>query len=73
MKRSSNTLIVGTVSAVIVGIWVAAVEASSPVPQKDSFTLDVMKVTRVNGCTVEAESATVRFKIGSPQFCYQYD
>jgi hypothetical protein len=40
--------------------------ASSQAPQKDLFAIHITKVKRVNeGCTVDAESATVRFKIRS--------
>jgi hypothetical protein len=40
--------------------------ASSQVAQKSLFALHVTKVKRVNdGCTVDAESPTVRFKLSS--------
>jgi hypothetical protein len=40
--------------------------ASSQVSQKDLFDLHVSKIKRVNeGCTVDAESPTVRFTISS--------
>jgi hypothetical protein len=42
------------------------VVASSQVPKKDQFMIHITKIKRVNeGCTVDAESATVRFKISS--------
>jgi len=39
---------------------------SSQVPQKDQFALHITKIKRVDeGCTVDGESPTVRFKISS--------
>lgn len=53
------------------GITIAALLGLSllalpQVPQKDLVTIHITKVSRVNeGCTVDAESPTVRFKISS--------
>jgi hypothetical protein len=66
MNRSAGRgLLIKTVLTVA-AVWVMACAAAPQVPAKDLFSIHITKVKRVDdGCTAEADSAKVRFKISA--------
>ncbi len=54
------------VGLLAIAYWGLSISVSFQVPQSAPFTIHVTKIQRVNGgCTVDAESTSIRFKLSS--------